>query len=283
MKRLATCAVGIGTVVLLTLLIQACVPVFSGGVFQTLQLIFKLNETIAAGDSDLVQSVVFPDSAKFKNTWVQVSGRLGGSGNFPRQVKLEARFEDVQTGKLGQRIQLTLTIGNDGTFKASKKIRKNVKAGEMMMVSLSPIGSSLEKSTTITLCVDVVKKKGDLRSLPACGGAGGGGNQVTFTSLQNDIFTPTCAVSGCHSAGSAEAGLVLVAGQSFGNLVNMPSTQQPGFDRVEPGDPNASYLVKKLRGDANITGSRMPFGQAALSGDLLDRVIQWVQNGAPNN
>ena len=41
---------------------------------------------------------------------------------------------------------------------------------------------------------------------------------------------------------------------SFDELVDVPSTQQPGLDRVEPGDAENSYLVKKLRGDVDIDG-----------------------------
>ena len=110
-----------------------------------------------------------------------------------------------------------------------------------------------------------------------------GGGAFTFTQIQNIFFTPTCAVSNCHSTLSAQAGLVLVAGVAYGNIVDVPSTQNPALDRIEPGIANQSYLVKKLRGDADILGVRMPNGQAPLSQGDIASIIAWVQAGAPDN
>ena len=101
-----------------------------------------------------------------------------------------------------------------------------------------------------------------------CGGGGGGGGGPTappvppttpntLSQLQAQVFTPSCARVGCHDTASAQAGLVLAAGASRANLVNVPSSQQPAVSRVAPGDAESSYLVRKVRGDASITGARM--------------------------
>jgi len=110
------------------------------------------------------------------------------------------------------------------------------------------------------------------------------GNQAaTFGDFQANIFTPTCATVGCHSAASAQAGLVLEAGQSFGNLVNVTSSEQPALNRVTPNQPEESYMIKKLRGDADISGERMPRGGPFLAQADIDAMIAWINDGAPNN
>jgi hypothetical protein len=109
------------------------------------------------------------------------------------------------------------------------------------------------------------------------------GPALSFATIQATIFSPTCAKSGCHNAGSASAGLVLEAGSSYGNLVNHISTEDPSLRRVAPGNPGASYLLKKLRGDPDITGSRMPqSGPPFLSADQIAGIAGWIQAGAPN-
>jgi hypothetical protein len=274
--------------------VAACVPIFSGGAFQALKLIFELDDAVAVGEQKLVQTLVFSEGVKVKKNFVQISGRLTapGGAQLPGRLTVRAVQEEVNSGKVIQRITLALNIGADGFFSGQKKIKKNIGANQLMTVTLQPSGSDLPKGTEIALCVDLVRKKKDVQNLPACveqandgdgNGDGGGGQVTTLTSLQNDFFTPTCARAGCHSTGSAQAGLALAAGQSFGNLVNVASTQVAGLNRVTPNDPEASYLIKKLRGDADISGSRMPQGGPFLSDEQIGRFIEWIDSGAPDN
>ena len=104
----------------------------------------------------------------------------------------------------------------------------------------------------------------------------------TFTEIQDEIFTVSCAVSGCHAGGSPSEGMNLSAGVAHGNIVNVQSNQDAAFDRIEPGDPDASYLVQKVEGTAS-SGARMPFGQPALSNELIQKLRDWVTDGAPDN
>jgi hypothetical protein len=272
------------------LAITACVPVFTDGAFQTLKLTFELSEAIAAGDDKLLQVSAFPSGIKVRKNLVRVSGQLlaPDGEDLPGTVKVLAVLENDATGRVAQRISMTLKIQENGLFSANKKIKKNIGSSDIMSVTIEPSGSQLAAGTTITLCVDLVKKKSELKDLPACAdqGTGGGADGVggaTLTSLQNDFLTPTCARSGCHSGADAPGGLSLVAGQSFGNLVNVPSSQVAGLNRVTPNDPQESYLVKKLRGDSDIIGQRMPRGGPFLSGEELDRFITWINDGAADN
>jgi len=109
-----------------------------------------------------------------------------------------------------------------------------------------------------------------------------GGTAFTFAQIQTQIFTPVCAKSGCHASGSSPSGLVLDAGQSYGNLVGHRAAESP-LDRVSPGNPDGSYIILKLRGDPNITGERMSLGGPYLSPAQIEGIAAWIRAGAPNN
>ncbi|MDD5563804.1 MAG: hypothetical protein PHQ91_08835 [Thermoanaerobaculaceae bacterium] len=105
---------------------------------------------------------------------------------------------------------------------------------------------------------------------------------ATFTRVQNEVFTGNCAIAGCHAALGAREGMNLSAGAAYANIVRVPSLERPDLSRIEPGDPDRSYLVKKLRGDPDITGLRMPDG-GTLSPAQIQLVIDWTRRGAPND
>jgi len=109
---------------------------------------------------------------------------------------------------------------------------------------------------------------------------------TTLSQIQSQVFTPKCA--GCHDGSNASGGALpgsmnLTAGNSFANLVNVASHEQPGLMRVKPGDPANSYVIHKLEGAASISGSRMPLGGPFLDQATLDSIKSWIASGAPNN
>jgi len=103
----------------------------------------------------------------------------------------------------------------------------------------------------------------------------------SFSQDIQPIFTNSCAVSNCHNA-TAQAGLVLLQGQAYNNIVNVNSTQDPSKRRVEPENADNSYLVIKIEGRQNI-GGRMPLGGAALSNTQIQNIKNWINRGAKNN
>lgn len=105
---------------------------------------------------------------------------------------------------------------------------------------------------------------------------------ATFTRVQAEIFTPSCAIAGCHDEFGREAGLLLIVGQAHANTVNRSSTQLPSMLRVQPGATAASYLYLKITGDPRIVGDRMPQG-GTLTTDQINLVRQWIRRGAPND
>ena len=125
---------------------------------------------------------------------------------------------------------------------------------------------------------------GKLRSPTEPQTASTGAQALTFTQIQAGIFTPHCAKSGCHVTASAAGGLVLQAGLAYADIVGRQSLEAPQLAYIRPGSPDASYLLKKVRGDADITGSRMPFdGPPFLSSQQIAGLTAWIQAGAPNN
>lgn len=107
----------------------------------------------------------------------------------------------------------------------------------------------------------------------------------TLSSIQSNIFTTTCATSQCHDSTNPARNLDLSAGQSFGELVNVASTDIPDLLLVAPGKPDSSYLVWKIENNPNIEGQRMPrgTGAAALSTTRINVIRTWITDGALDN
>lgn len=109
------------------------------------------------------------------------------------------------------------------------------------------------------------------------GGDDGDTLMATLDSIQDNVFTPICTE--CHTGGSAPQGLRLEEGVSYGMLVNVASTEVPSLLRVDPGDPDDSYLIQKLEGTAAV-GDRMPLGGPYLPQADIDVIRQWITDGA---
>ena len=113
------------------------------------------------------------------------------------------------------------------------------------------------------------------------GGDGGGPLAPTLASIQARIFTPICTQ--CHAGAAAPLGLSLEAGASFDNLVGVPSSEVPALLRVQAGNPDASYLVRKIEGSPDIVGDRMPLGLTPLTTEERTAIRGWIAAGAPKN
>jgi len=101
-----------------------------------------------------------------------------------------------------------------------------------------------------------------------------------FGSIQKNVFTPNCATSGCHIGAAAPQGLRLDEAHSFVLLVGIASTEVPGLLRVNPNNPDLSYLIQKLEGSATV-GDRMPLsGPPFLPQTTIDVIRQWIIDGA---
>jgi hypothetical protein len=101
-----------------------------------------------------------------------------------------------------------------------------------------------------------------------------------FASIQENVFTPTCAVPGCHIGAAAPQGLRLDEANSFALLAGIASAEVPALLRVNPNNPDQSYLIQKLEGNAAV-GGRMPLsGPPFLPQTTIDVIRQWITDGA---
>jgi hypothetical protein len=112
------------------------------------------------------------------------------------------------------------------------------------------------------------------------GSGGSGGLTADFQSIQDNVLTPICTK--CHIGASAPQGLQLDATHSYAMLVGVPSAEQPAVLRVAQGDPDSSYLIRKLTNTGGISGVQMPAdGPPYLPQSTIDVIRQWITNGAP--
>jgi mono/diheme cytochrome c family protein len=104
------------------------------------------------------------------------------------------------------------------------------------------------------------------------------GGSGTFAGLAQSVFVPRCASSSCHGGNPPAVFPSLDAATGWAALVNVPS-QQAVMMLVEPGAPDQSWLVVRLKGE----GGRpyMPLGDAQLSASEIAAVESWIANGAP--
>ena len=123
---------------------------------------------------------------------------------------------------------------------------------------------------------------GDEKRLPTAPG-GPVSETATFTRVQAEVFTPTCALAGCHlgPASLAQEGMVL-SGDAYNSIVGVRSNQNPSIFRVTPGDPTNSYLWRKITPGQPIVGDRMP--QTGSTTDAQRRLVSdWIARGAPRD
>ena len=105
-----------------------------------------------------------------------------------------------------------------------------------------------------------------------------------YDQIQREVFDVHCLSAGCHNATSLAGGLVLDAGVSYGELVDVvptnPVAAAQGLLRVTPGSPEQSYLYVKLTAAGGVLGGRMPLGQAPLAPSEIELVRSWILAGA---
>ncbi len=108
----------------------------------------------------------------------------------------------------------------------------------------------------------------------------------TLSSIQERILTPSCATSSCHSGSPPpNAPVSLDALRAYDDVVGVRSSQAP-LQLVNPGAPEASYLLLKLKGSAGSAGgisTVMPIGAPPLTAEQIEAIETWITNGAPND
>ncbi|MBS1271122.1 MAG: Chitodextrinase [Candidatus Marinimicrobia bacterium] len=105
---------------------------------------------------------------------------------------------------------------------------------------------------------------------------------VSFTNDIQPVFTENCAFSGCHGTSNPQQGLVLAEGEAYGNIVNVPSQEESGYDLIEPNMPDSSYIYLKIQPDPP-SGEQMPRGGPYLDSETINMIETWISEGALNN
>jgi hypothetical protein len=100
--------------------------------------------------------------------------------------------------------------------------------------------------------------------------------------IQDNVFTPSCAVAGsCHRGEASDAqGLNLEAGVAAAALIEQPAYGCFGETLVVPGRPEDSYLMAVFgvypAGSCRIF--LMPFNRAPLCKDKHDAIARWIES-----
>lgn len=103
------------------------------------------------------------------------------------------------------------------------------------------------------------------------------GDLPTLANVQARVFTPVCVQ--CHAGANAPVGLRLDEANAFNDLVNVPSQQVNNLLRVEPFNPDRSYLVQKVEGTAAV-GLQMPRNLPPIPPDDMQLIRDWISDGA---
>ncbi|MFH1568079.1 MAG: hypothetical protein ABIL09_08785 [Gemmatimonadota bacterium] len=101
------------------------------------------------------------------------------------------------------------------------------------------------------------------------------GTTATYAFVQEQVLTPSCALSGCHGGAQFPD---LSAASAYGSIVGQESSS--GMPLVDPGAPRNSFLYIKINGGPNLEGRRMPYQRQPLPQALIDSVGAWIERGA---
>lgn len=106
------------------------------------------------------------------------------------------------------------------------------------------------------------------------------GQQEDFAALDTkakSIFEENCVAFGCHiNAGEPPHGLILEPKFLYEKTINVASHEVPELKRIAPGDPDNSYLVRKIHGAPGIKGQRMPAFRDPLKPEEIETIVRWV-------
>lgn len=105
--------------------------------------------------------------------------------------------------------------------------------------------------------------------------------EPTLESLQAKVFDPRCSAAGCHHIDLAKSDLSLGNQElTLRSMVNVPPSD-PALRgrypaRIVPGDPDRSFLMRKLIGPTSGEGVRMPMNGAPLDAPTIEAIRTWI-------
>ncbi len=181
-----------------------------------------------------------------------------------------------QADNFGTTVTCTVTASDGAT---TFPIASGVTTSSAMW-TLAAIPASNTYAVRVT-CTDAEQQVAETTSAPFA--VTGPPQAVSFTTQILPLLT-TCTGNSCHDASGPQQGLDLSPAVAYAALVDVASRECSTNRLVDPGDPETSYFLTKLRGNGPcMTGTRMPRGAPAFTPAQLQLVRDWITNGAPNN
>jgi hypothetical protein len=126
-----------------------------------------------------------------------------------------------------------------------------------------------------------------------------GATESTLTWIEANVFSKSCAFSGCHNGTPTSAGRINMKdpGMSHADLVGVDSAIDSGRKLVVAGQPKQSYLLMMMQHfppeEMEPTPASPPpndigympqnTGGAVLCCQKLDAIERWIMAGAMNN
>jgi len=222
------------------------------------------------------------DLVRLVGVGVQLSENVGAAdarGRFLAVTELRRALEDFASPE-----RVELPNGNPPRVVIRFPNDDSEQLIDGMHAPMLPYLPAMRSRLILISLVVVLAACGQLET-PTDPGVGGGepiDPTATFTRVQTEIFTPTCARLGCHDTIGQQSQMVLTTGRAYASIVDVPSVEIPSLRRVAPGDVANSYLYRKITG-SGITGDRMPQALPPLTDAQIALVRNWIRRGAPND
>ncbi len=110
-------------------------------------------------------------------------------------------------------------------------------------------------------------------------------HDASFDLIQSQIFEPACSTSGCHDSETLAGNLDLSnADVSYASLVDIAAENGVAAEnrwmRVKPGEPDLSFLIRKLVLPGIGEGAPMPVGEMELTDYYVSMISEWIALGA---
>ena len=97
-----------------------------------------------------------------------------------------------------------------------------------------------------------------------------------LTRRVSQILEQRCTV--CHSGQNAAADLDLSRGSLLKATVNVAAAGNRDMRLIQPRDRERSYLLRKVRGDGDVSGGRMPAIGEPLTEEEIAAIIAWIES-----
>ena len=90
------------------------------------------------------------------------------------------------------------------------------------------------------------------------------------------LFERSCTAVGCHGGPVPQLNLDLTRDHFYTSTVGVPSTERPDLKLIDPGSPETSYILKKIKGDSDIVGLSMPMTGDPLPDEEIKVIEAWI-------